>query len=112
MAGDEVDAFAGDAPVITDDHTRLDFSLPRSVESFFGISNNITNEWLVDLMARRESLIAQSARMCTHKHPVLPHLVNAEALGVSPEELRARLDARLDSLPHGCVGEARSPALP
>jgi spermidine synthase len=106
MAGDEVKAFAGEVDPITDDRTKLDFTLPRSVESFFGISNSITNDWLVDLMARRESLIAKSARMCTHKHPVLPHLVNADALGLPPEELSARLEARLRSLPHGCVGGA------
>jgi len=110
MADDEVDAFAGDIPPITDDRTQLDFTLPRSVESFFGISNSITNDWLVDLMARRESLIAKSARMCTHKRSVLPHLVNAEALGLSPAELRARLDARLRSLPHGCAGAALASA--
>ena len=108
MADDEVDAFAGDALPITDDRTQLDFTLPRSVESFFGISNSITNDWLVDLMARRESLIAKSARMCAHKRPVLPHLVNADALGLSAAELRARLEARLRSLPHDCVGAALS----
>ena len=61
-------------------------------------------------MARRESLIAKSARMCAYKRPVLPHLANADALGLPPEELRARLDARLLSLPHGCVGAALSSA--
>ena len=30
----------GDAPVVTDDRTYLDFTVPRSVESFYGISNN------------------------------------------------------------------------
>jgi hypothetical protein len=106
MAGDEVDAFAGDAVPITDDRTQLDFVLPRSVESFFGISNSVTDDWLVDLMARRESLIAKSARMCAHKRSVLPHLRNAEALGLPGGELAAKLDARLGSLPHGCTGEA------
>ena len=74
MAGDEVAAFAGDVPLITDDRTRLDFTLPRSVESFFGISNSITDDWLVNLMNRREILVAKSVRMCAHKRSVLPHL--------------------------------------
>jgi spermidine synthase len=104
MAGDEVDAFAGDAAPITDDRTQLDFVLPRSVESFFGLSNSITDDWLVDLMARRESLIAKSARMCAHKHPVLAHLRNPEALGLSSAELEAKLAERLRGLPHGCGG--------
>jgi hypothetical protein len=102
MADAEVAAFAGDAPVVTDDRTRLDFTVPRSVESFFGISNSITDDWLVNLMDRKESLIEKSARMCVHKRSVLPHLTNADSLGLAPETLAARLDARLASLPHGC----------
>lgn len=102
MAGDEVADFAGDAPVVTDDRTRLDFTVPRSVESYFGISNSITNDWLVNLMDRRESLIEKSARMCVHKRSVLPHLVNADSLGLDPGTLAARLDAKIASLPHGC----------
>jgi len=108
MAGDEVTAFAGDVPLITDDRTRLDFSLPRSVESSYGISNSITDDWLVNLMNRKESLVAKSVRMCAHKHSVLPYLANPGALGLDPAELRAGLDSRLASLPHGCVGTARS----
>jgi hypothetical protein len=80
----------------------LDFTVPRSVESFFGISNSITNDWLVNLMDRKESLIEKSARMCVHKRPVLPHLKNAASLGLTPEALASGLDAKLASLPHGC----------
>lgn len=108
MAGDEVVEFADGVPVITDDRTQLDFSVPRSVESNFGISNSITDDWLVDLMGRDEGLVEKSVRMCAHKRSVLPHLVNGGALGLDPTELRARLDSRLGSLPHGCVGTARS----
>jgi hypothetical protein len=107
MAGDEVAAFAGDEPVITDDRTQLDFTLPRSVESYFGISNSMTDDWLVDQMDRRESLVAKSVRMCGHKRSVLPHLANPQALGMSDAALRAALDARLDALPYACVGSAR-----
>jgi predicted membrane-bound spermidine synthase len=108
MGPAEARAFAGDASVITDDRTRLDYSLPRSVESYFGISNSITNDWLVDLMERRESLVAKSARLCAHKRTVLPHLANPGALGLGPEELEGELDARLLALPHGCTGAALS----
>jgi spermidine synthase len=108
MAGDEVAAFAEGVPVITDDRTRLDFTLPRSVESYFGISNSITDDWLVDQMDRRETLVAKSIRMCAHKRPVLPHLANPGALGLGPAELRTALDARLAALPHECVGSARN----
>ncbi len=108
MAGEEVAAFAGNVPVITDDRTRLDFTLPRSVESYFGISNSITDDWLVNQMDRRESLVAKCVRMCAYKRSVLPYLANPGALGLDPAELRAALDARLASLPYNCVGTARS----
>jgi spermidine synthase len=104
MAGDEIRDFAGDAPLVTDDHTRLDFSVPRSVESYYGISNSVTDDWLVDLMDRKESLIAKSARMCAHKRAVLPHLADPGALGLPAEELRRRIAERAAALPHGCGG--------
>jgi spermidine synthase len=107
MAHDQIAAFAGDVPLITDDRTRLDFTLPRSVESFYGVSNSITDDWLADQMNRKESLVAKSVRMCAHKHSVLPYLINPGALGLGPAELRSGLDARLASLPHGCAGTAR-----
>jgi spermidine synthase len=110
MGGDEVARFAGEVPVITDDRTRLDFTLPRSVESFFGISNSITDDWLVDLMSRKETVLAKAARMCVHKRPVLPHLANPESLGLDGAEMRAGLEARLTALPHGCAGGALSSA--
>jgi len=106
MAGDQVAAWAGDVPLITDDRTQLDFTLPRSVESFFGISNSITDDWLANLMNRKETLVAKSVRMCAYKHSVLPYLLNPGALGLDPAELSAGLDSRLASLPHGCVGNA------
>ena len=108
MAEGEVADFAGDVPVITDDRTSLDFTVPRSVESSFGISNSITDDWLVNPIERREGLVAKSVRMCAHKRSVLPYLANPGALGQGPAELRAVLDARLASLPYDCVGTARN----
>jgi spermidine synthase len=112
MAGDEVAAYTGDVPLITDDRTQLDFTVPRSVESFYGISNSITDDWLVNLMNRRESLVAKSVRMCAHKRSILPYLANPGALGLDPTALRAALDSRLASLPYDCVGQARDPGPP
>jgi hypothetical protein len=107
MAEGEVAAFAGDVPLISDDRTQIDFTVPRSVESYYGISNSITDDWLVSQMDRRESLVAKSVRMCSYKRSVLPHLANPEALGLGPRELQAALDSRLASLPYDCVGSAR-----
>jgi hypothetical protein len=111
MAGDEVRAWAGDAQVITDDRTRLDFTVPRSVDSYFGISNSITDYYLADLIDPDSTPIQRAARYCVHKQPVFPHLVNPEASGLPASKLRARLDARLGSLPGGgCVGTAQAEA--
>ena len=50
LAGGEVAAFAGGGPVASDDSTRLDFTVPRSLDSFFGFANASSGGWLVDLM--------------------------------------------------------------
>jgi hypothetical protein len=44
-----------------------------------------------------------------HKQPVLPHLVNADSLGLDPGTLAARLDAKIASLPHGCGTRGAEP---
>jgi hypothetical protein len=106
MAGDEVWDFVGDAPLITDDRTRLDFSVPRSHDSFFGISNSITDYYLVDLMDPEAERV-----ICRHKQPVFPHLRNPAAAGLEPEEVRESLESLLGSFPHGgCVGKAQAQA--
>src|SRR5439155_19121127 len=46
MAGDEVREFAGPGPIVTDDRTRLDFTVPRSIDSSFGFTNPNTGDWL------------------------------------------------------------------
>lgn len=112
MADDEVRAWAGEAPVITDDRTRIDFSLPRSADSFFGISNSITDYYLADFIDPDANVIDRARRYCRHKHPVGPHLRNAEASLLSPEEVRARLARGGSFAPGPCVGSgARSASL-
>jgi spermidine synthase len=112
MADDEVLEFAGDAPIITDDRTRLDFTVPRSVESFFGISNSISDLYLVNQIDPNANVFMRGARYCRHKRPVFPHLVNHEASGLNAAEVEARLDAMLGSQlgPDGCVGIAQQQA--
>jgi spermidine synthase len=113
MADAEVDAFAGDAPVVTDDRTYLDFTVPRSVESFYGISNNITDLFLVDQIDPEADIFMRGYRYCRFKQPVFPHLVNAEASGMSAEQVAAELESRLGSQlgPEGCVGDAQAAAI-
>src|SRR5207247_7112066 len=50
LAGDAVAAFAGESALVTDDRTRLDFTVPRSLDSFFGFANASTGGSLVQLM--------------------------------------------------------------
>ena len=109
LADDGVARFAGEGPLVTDDHTRLDFSVPRSIDAFYGFANANTGSWLVDLMApnAHEDLalrifFQKIARMGTYKEPVLPHLTNVEASGIPLDEVRARLAAAsVDGSPGG-----------
>src|SRR5256712_252270 len=50
LARDAVAAFAGASRVVTADRTRPDFTVPRSLDSFFGFANASTGGWLVQLM--------------------------------------------------------------
>ena len=109
MAGDQILDYVGDAPVITDDRTRLDFTIPRAIESYFGISNSITDYYLVDQMRPELSVIENALKFCEYKQPVFPHVINTEASGLDSEAVRGRLDALLGSLPgDGCVGTAQA----
>ncbi|HZP40558.1 MAG TPA: fused MFS/spermidine synthase [Candidatus Binatia bacterium] len=98
--GDEVREFAGPGPVVTDDRTRLDFTVPRSLDSFFGFANATTNGWLTDLMMPDSRVdvglavfLRKIGRMATFERPVFPHLVHVDATGLDPETVRARLAA-------------------
>ena len=94
MADEEVTAYARGAPVITDDRTRLDFTVARSIDSNFGLSNSNTNDWLVELMAPGRSFDPKLEGMCRYKQPVGKYLAN----GDMPLEERGRLDDRIESL--------------
>jgi hypothetical protein len=110
MADEEIDAFVGEGPLVTDDRTYLDFTVPRSVESFYGISNNITELFLLDQIDPEADIFMRGYRYCRYKQPVFPHLVNAEAAGMSAESVRGELIARLGTQlgPEGCVGTAQA----
>src|SRR5262249_54490664 len=100
MADDEVREFAGDGPLWTDDHTRPDFSGPKSIGSSFGFTNPNSGYWLAELMDPvlknkliLDTLIRKVLYMSSFRRPVLPHLVNIEATGLGIDEVRARLEA-------------------
>jgi hypothetical protein len=106
MAGPQVDAWTAGAPVITDDRTRLDFTVPRSLESNYGLSNSNTNDWLLNLMSVDPKRDLKAARMCSHKRPVAPHLTNGDGSAVELAELAARVEALVRSREPRCVGGA------
>src|SRR5262245_10813482 len=88
FSGDAVAEFAGEGPLVTDDHTRLDFSVPRASDAYYGIANYNTNAWLVELMDPRRrkgsaerAFLAKVAELRSHRRPVLPELRNVEAAG-------------------------------
>src|SRR5262249_37170030 len=100
IGGDDVREFAGDGPLVTDDFTMLDFTVPRSLDSFFGIANANTDMWLeqyLDPSAGKSMALRRffekMAVMNRFKKPVLPHLQNVEAAGFTPEEVEKRLTA-------------------
>lgn len=109
MADDEVRDWTRGVPVVTDDHTRVDFSVPRSRAAFFGISNHITNHYLVHQMDFDVDFAARARTYCEPKQLVWPHLVNVEASGLSRAQTRARVEAELGRLPwDGCIGTAQA----
>jgi hypothetical protein len=94
----DVRTFSGAGPLVTDDHTHLDFSVARSKESSFGTGNQATGNWLGELLepdSRRDVVLAIFFRrineLIAHKRPVEPHVVNVEAAGFQPDEVSARI---------------------
>jgi hypothetical protein len=110
FADDQARAYGREGPLVTDDHTRLDFTVPRSIESFFGITNSNTDHWLLNFLLDGSDLrpdgpfARKSARMKAVKRSVLPHLSNVEAAGMDREAVRSRL-ARARRLPPPPLGE-------
>jgi len=97
MSGAELDAYAGEGPLVVDDHTRIDFTVPRSANAFYGVANFNTSYWLVEFMKGEVGdevggfflrVVAERAR---RKTPVLPYVRNYEAAGYDRDELAARL---------------------
>jgi len=100
FAGDDVKAWAGDGPLVTDDRTRLDFSVPRSLDSSYGFANANTDSWMADEMEQNlavKMFFKKIQQMSAHKKPVLPHLTNVEQAGYTPEEVQAKMAAQLEA---------------
>ena len=93
-------AFAGSGPLVTDDHTMLDFTVPRSLDSFFGFTNANTGGWLTQLMAPDTPIdvgayvfLRKIAHMGRYREPVLPFVTGIAAAGTDPATVAARIEA-------------------
>jgi len=94
-----VRAFAGDAPVITDDRTRLDFDVPRARESAFGVSNHITGSYLQEFTRSHEAARELLVRYCRYKESPLPYLRGIEEYGIDAATAETRLARSLEKGP-------------
>jgi spermidine synthase len=104
FGGDEVADFTGPGPLVTDDRTYLDFTVPRSKDSFYGISNMNTGTYLVQLMdpgtkrdVATKIFLRKVGEALTFKRPVVPHVVNIEAAGFDRTEVSARVAAPFEA---------------
>lgn len=97
FSGDEARAWAGDGPLVTDDKTRLDFTVPRSLDSSYGFANANTDSWMADQMEQNlavKTFFRKIQQMMAYKKPVLPHLSNVEKAGFTPEQVKERMAAQ------------------
>ncbi len=107
FTGQALARFAGDGPLVVDDHTRLDFTVPRSADSFFGLGNVNTDYSLVGLtdpdgsgdhQVAARLFLRKVAEMQALKRPVLPHLKGIQEAGFEAAEVAERLGGRSSGL--------------
>ncbi|MFP8874228.1 MAG: hypothetical protein VCB42_06820, partial [Myxococcota bacterium] len=107
FSDDELVEWAGEGPLIVDDHTRLDFSVPRSRDSFFGLGNFNTDYYLLEFLDEDQGkpenvalrIFGQKVRrLALVKEPVLPSIANLSDYRIESQEVARRLDAARQSL--------------
>jgi len=100
MTDAELERWAGEGPIVEDDHTILDFTVPKAKDSSFGIGNYNTDNWLAnyfepELDFEKDAVFATFVRkvreLARYTSPVLPHLRSVEEAGFSREEAERRI---------------------
>ena len=100
-------AWAGEGPLVIDDHTRLDFTVPRSKDAFFGLGNLNTDLYLLEFMdeKRRDAkkvafdvLARKVGTLARVKMPVLPAIANLDDYRLDAPEVARQLEAARGSL--------------
>jgi spermidine synthase len=101
--------FAGPGPLVVDDKTILDFSVPRSQDSFFGMSNLNSAYFYFTIEKKLDpkmfgGFLRKIVQMGRHQEDVAPAVVGARTL--APDELEREIEAARErliqrSLPQG-----------
>ena len=98
MTGEEASRFAGDAPLVTDDRTYVDFTVAQSRDSNFGIANINTDNWLIEFIEdgdrgeiARKAFFRKVGALSAFRQDVVPHVVGLEDVGLTRAELAAEL---------------------
>jgi hypothetical protein len=114
FANDDARAYANDGGdwLVIDDHTRIDFSVPKSSDAYFGVANVNTNNWLINLMepgathdVAGTAFLKKLVRMGKHQKSVMPQLRGLEELGLDPADVAARIEAaKRQRSPHNPTG--------
>lgn len=104
MSGSELEAYVGEGALVVDNHTRLDFTVPRSREAYFGLTNSTTDYFLGDLITAEDDIPRQAQRRNIRKMydlttPVFPYLTGVGAEGFDRAEVERRLQEAAEKLP-------------
>ena len=102
MSGRELKEWAGNGPLVVDDHTILDFTVPRARDSSFGIANYNTDNWLANYFeadfesdAISDTYRRKVLELSRYRRPVLPHVQSMNEAGYTRDDVRERIrDAR------------------
>jgi hypothetical protein len=103
----ELIGWAGDGPLVVDDHTRLDFSVPRSRDAFYGLGNFNTDYYLLEFLDEGQSAPENVAlrifgekvrRLAAVKESVLPSISNLSEYRLESQEVERRLEEARGSL--------------
>jgi spermidine synthase len=99
--------WAGGGPLVVDDHTRLDFSVPRSRDAFYGLGNFNTDYYLLEFLDEGQSAPENVAlrifgekvrRLAAVKESVLPSISNLSEYRLESQEVERRLEEARGSL--------------
>ena len=98
LSAESARRWSAGVPVVTDDHTRVDFTTPRSVDANYGLSNAFSGLTVPAFLPggwepTRDYQIEKLREIASTTESVVPHLE-----GFASTEERARVTARLEAI--------------